>query len=101
MERRRFLVALGLVVVYVVGWVALGVATGVADSGGGPQYVETEPDGITWGPFLLYGVLLGAFLGLGLYAGWRLFAQRGPKFEDLDPDEQARRREAGELLHDL
>jgi biotin transporter BioY len=100
-ERRRFLVALGLVVVYFVGWVALGLVTGVADNGGGPHYVDTEPTGITWGPFLIYGALLGAFLALAVYAGWRLFAQRGRKFEDLDGDEQARRREAGKLLHDL
>lgn len=101
MERRRFLVALGLVVLYFGGWVVLGLVTGVADSGQGPQYVETEPEGITWGPFLLYGLLLGAFLGLAVYAVWRLYSQRGPKFEELDDDEQARRREAGKLLHDL
>ncbi len=99
MERRRFLIAVVLVVGYFGGWVLLGMVTGVADNTP-PQYVEGEPEGAGWTPFLIYGVLLGLFVGLAAYAGMRLIRQRGVRFADLDEAEQERRREAGKLLHD-
>jgi H+/Cl- antiporter ClcA len=78
-----------------------GLIANVGGPDGTPQYTEGEPEGIGWPWFLISGVLLGLFVGLAGYAIMRIFRQRGVKFEDLDREEQARREEAGKLLHDL
>lgn len=98
MARRRFLFALLLAALYLGGWFILGVVLGVGPESP-PQYVEDEPEGISWPAFFIYGSLLGVFVALAAYAIVRIVRQRGVKFEDLDPEEQARREEAGRLLH--
>ncbi len=56
--------------------------------------------GVYGGVVVFELTLLALFVGLAGYAAVRLFRQRGVKFEDLDPEEQARREDAGQLLHD-
>jgi hypothetical protein len=86
-------------------WFGALLVGGLIANVGGPQgttqYVEGEPEGIGWPVFMVCGVLLGLFVGLAGYAILRLARQRGVRFEDLDPDEQDRREQAGKLLHDL
>jgi hypothetical protein len=100
MARRRFIVAIALAVAYLGGWFVLGLVLGVGPSSE-PQYVDAEPEGISWPAFLIYGALLGVFVGLAVYAAVHLLRQRGVRFRDLDGEEQRRREEAGRLLHDL
>lgn len=73
----------------------------------GPTYVDVGSDEADaaiqdLSPWVIWaggGLLLFAFMGVWSFV--HLMRERGVKFADLDPAEQHRREEAGEMLHNL
>jgi hypothetical protein len=103
---RRTLVCVGIAVAALFTLLAIVTLVWAENSGedGAPAPVELAQGGsrdVHAGVVVLEVTLLAVFLGFGAFAIWRIVRQRAPKFDDLDPEEQRRREEAGRMLHDL
>jgi hypothetical protein len=103
---RRTVVFVGVAAAALVALVVIVTFVWVEDSGddGAPAPVELagrNPGSVHPGVVALEISLLAVFVAFAGFAIWRIVRQRGPKFDELPPEEQQRREEAGQLLHDL
>jgi hypothetical protein len=93
--------------VLMVAWFGFWFLVNPGDNDNGATYVDVDSeqtDAAMEGmrPWIVWaGGALLLFVFMGVWSFVHLMRERGVKFEDLDPEEQARREEAGELLHNL
>jgi hypothetical protein len=93
--------------VILIAWFAFWFLAYPGGNATGPQYVEGDTEAAdqaieSMRPWIVW--VGAALLSAAVLGGWslvHLWRERGVKFDDLDPEEQRRREEAGRLLHDL
>jgi hypothetical protein len=90
-----------------VAWFGFWFLVNPGDSADAPTYVDVDSDQTDAAiedlrPWIIWaGGGLVLFVFMGIWSFVHLMRERGVRFEDLDPAEQARREEAGEMLHNL